>query len=68
MNTSAILIAVIYSNGNRKIAAIISFYLLLSPYNCMHFLSMFFSFSLLCFCIYFLFVDLLLFFVRNLLT
>ena len=60
MNPSAILITVIYSNGNRKMAAILSFYLLFSPYSvCTSYLYSFLS-NIYVFCIYFLFVELLL--------
>ena len=44
MNPSAILINVIYSNGKRKKAAILSFYLLFSPYSvCTSYLCYFLS-------------------------
>ena len=44
MNPSAILITVIYSNGIRKIAAILFFYLLFSPYSvCTSYLCSFLS-------------------------
>ena len=32
--------------GNIKMVSILSFYLLFSPYSCMHFLSLFFSYNI----------------------